>query len=69
MEKKKRNELITAILYLLAAVIWCINLYYDFRYETSDVVGIILHIVVTVCFGICAVTHICGYLKGRKAEQ
>ena len=48
MDKKKRNELFTAILYLLAAVIWCIILYYDFRYDTSDVVGIILHIVVTV---------------------
>ena len=68
MEKKKQNELITAILYFLATVILCINLYYDFRYGSADVVGIVLDVVVTVCFGICAVAHTCGYLKYRDAE-
>ena len=66
MEEKKNVSIAVVILNCICAVLWVINLIFDFTRGYTDSVQLILHIICAVCWSFVAIIYIFRYLKLKK---
>lgn len=66
MEEKKNVSIAVVILNCICAVLWIINLIFDFTHGYTDSVQLILHIICSVCWSFVAIIYIFRYLKLKK---
>ena len=69
MEEKKNVSIAVVILNCICAVLWIINLIFDFTHGYTDSVQLILHIICAVCWSFVAITYIFRYLKFKKNNK
>ena len=69
MEEKKNVSIAVVILNCICAVLWIINLIFDFTHEYTDSVQLILHIIYAVCWSFVAIIYIFRYLKFKKNNK
>ena len=69
MEEKKNVSIAVVILNCICAVLWVINLIFDFTHGYTDSVQLILHIICAVCWSFVAIIYIIRYLRLKKIEK
>ena len=69
MEEKKNVSIAVVILNCICAVLWVINLIFDFTRGYTDSVQLILHIICAVCWSFVAIKYIFRYLKFKKNNK